>query len=423
MAGLVSEQDSQGQVPSPQRVTDEALTRSLAIIGLDFSDEHRKLMLASVEYARGSYDSLRRTKVPLDTDLPFSFCPALPGFEIPSGASRFRPSKLARAERPSSLEELAFEPVTLLSALVRSRKVTSVELTTMYLNRLKRYSPKLNCLVTLTEATAMKQAERADREIGGGKYRGPLHGIPYGAKDLFATKGTTTSWGSKQFEHQVFDCDATVISKLDAAGAVLLGKLSMGALAKGALWFRGLTKNPWNTDLDSGGSSAGPAAATSAGLVGFSIGTETQGSLVTPAKVCGVTGFRPTYGRVSRHGAMALTWSMDKVGPICRSAEDCALVLKAIHGPDGKDRSVVEAPFHWHAEAPVRAMKIGYLKAEFDKAEGDRKRIYDAAIEDLRRAGLRWNASNCQNLMQARSGSCWLRRPRPLSTTSLATAR
>ena len=207
----------------------------------------------------------------------------------------------------------------------------------MYLERLKKYGGKLECVITLTEEIAMKQAQEADREIEAGKYRGPLHGIPYGAKDLLAVKGIRTTWGSVPFKDQVFDYDATVIQRLRDAGAVLVAKLTMGELAWGDVWFGGKTRNPWDTKQGSSGSSAGSASATAAGLVAFAIGTETWGSIVSPSTVCGTTGLRPTYGRVSRTGAMALSWSMDKIGPICRTVEDCALVFNAIYGPDGLD--------------------------------------------------------------------------------------
>ena len=245
----------------------------------------------------------------------------------------------------------------------------------MYLDRLKKYSPKLNCVVTLTEELALAQAAQADKEIRAGKYKGPLHGIPWGAKDLFATKGIPTTWGAAPYEKQVFDYDATVVERLRDAGAVLVAKLSLGALAQGDRWFRGQTKNPWNPDTSSGGSSgssAGPGSATAAGLVGFSIGTETRGSIISPSAVNGVVGLRPTYGRVSRYGAMALSWTMDKIGPMCRSVEDCALVFNAIYGPDGRDDTVVDAPFAWNPDMPLSKLRIGYLKAEFEAAPDGR---------------------------------------------------
>ena len=239
----------------------------------------------------------------------------------------------------------------------------------MYIARLKKYGPKLNCVVTLTEDLAMSQAAAAEREIKAGKYRGPLHGIPWGGKDLFATKGIRTTWGAEPFRDQMIDYDATVIERLQNAGAVLVAKLSMGALAQGGRWFAGMTRNPWQVEEDrigSSGSSAGPASATAAGLVGFSIGTETLGSIISPSTRCGVVGLRPTYGRVSRYGAMGLSWTMDKIGPICRGVEDCAAALDAIYGPDGKDLTVGDVPFNWEPETALSKMRIGYLKTEFD---------------------------------------------------------
>ncbi len=275
----------------------------------------------------------------------------------------------------------------------------------MYLGRLKKYGDKLLNVVTLTEELALKQAEAADREIKAGKYRGPLHGIPCGVKDLFATKGIKTTWGAEPYKDQMIDYDSTVVERLREAGAVLVAKLSMGALAQGGRWFKGMTRNPWQpeeTNIGSSGSSAGSASATSAGLVGFAIGTETLGSIVSPSSRCGVTGLRPTYGRVSRYGAMGLSWTMDKIGPICRSVEDCALVLAAIYGPDGHDLTVEDVPFNWNPDRPLSQMKIGYIKAEFEPTAGaggrggnqggqgnseERKKMYADALDVLRKAG------------------------------------
>jgi Asp-tRNA(Asn)/Glu-tRNA(Gln) amidotransferase A subunit family amidase len=287
------------------------------------------------------------------------------------------------------VEELAFLPVTQLGPLVRARLVSSVELTRMYLDRLKRYGPKLNCVVTLTEDVALKQAAEADREIRAGRYRGPLHGIPWGAKDLFATKGIPTTWGAEPYQNQVIDYDATAVERLTKAGAVLVAKLSMGALAQGGLWFGGMTRTPWNPEQSSSGSSAGSASATAAGLVGFSLGTETLGSIISPSIRCGTVGLRPTYGRVSRYGAMALSWTMDKIGPICRSVEDCALVLEAIYGPDGRDLTVADAPFDWEPASGVAGLRIGLLRRDFEGLKDDEKAVYDQVLDDLRRAGLR----------------------------------
>jgi len=263
-------------------------------------------------------------------------------------------------------DDLAFAPISELGRLLRTRQTTSLDLTRMYLDRLKRYDAKLHFVITLLEDRALAQARQADAEIAAGKCRGPLHGIPWGAKDLLAVKGAPTTWGAGGFEQQRFDADATVVERLDAAGAVLVAKLTLGALAMGDKWFGGRTRNPWNPKQGSSGSSAGSASAVSAGCVGFAIGSETLGSISSPSTRCGVTGLRPSFGRVPRTGAMALSWTMDKLGPLARSAEDCALVLEAICGPDGKDTAAADQPFAWPARADLTALRVGYLKSEFD---------------------------------------------------------
>jgi Asp-tRNA(Asn)/Glu-tRNA(Gln) amidotransferase A subunit family amidase len=268
---------------------------------------------------------------------------------------------------PKNLDDLAFASVRELAELVRTKKVSSIALTEMYLGRLKKNDPALKFVVTLTEERARAQAKKADEEIAAGKYRGPLHGLPWGAKDLLSTKGYRTTWGAGGFETQIFDEDATVVKRLDKAGAVLVAKLTLGALAQGDVWFGGVTRNPWNTNQGSSGSSAGPASATAAGCVAFGIGSETLGSISSPSTRCGCTGLRPSFGLVPRTGAMALSWSMDKLGPICRTVEDCALVLHAIYGPDGSDRTVQPAAFNWDANLDWRKLRVGYLKADFEK--------------------------------------------------------
>jgi Asp-tRNA(Asn)/Glu-tRNA(Gln) amidotransferase A subunit family amidase len=282
------------------------------------------------------------------------------------------------------MESWAFASVRQLGIALRAHKVTSLALTKMYLARMKRYAPTLHFLITLTEDRALTQAEAMDRELSTGRDRGPLHGIPWGAKDLLAVKGYPTTWGAAGFENQHFDEDAEVVKRLDAAGAVLVAKLSMGALAQGDLWFGERTRNPWNTKQGSSGSSAGSASAVSAGCVGFAIGTETFGSISSPSTRCGVTGLRPSFGLVPRTGAMALTWSMDKIGPIARSVEDCALVLNAIYGPDGHDQSVQPAPFHADLTLDTRKLRVGYLKSSFDTPKPSEKPtpadLYDAAL-------------------------------------------
>lgn len=276
-------------------------------------------------------------------------------------------------ELPENIEELAFYSVADLSVLIKDHKVSSLQLTEVFLERLKKYGDTLQCVITLTEELALKQARRADEEITVGNYRGPLHGIPYGIKDLFAVKGYKTTWGAEPYKNQVIDQDATVVKKLEEAGAVLVAKLSMGALAWGDVWFGGVTKNPWNLKQGSSGSSAGSASATAAGLVAFAIGTETLGSIVSPSNRCGATGLRPTFGRVSRTGGMNLSWSMDKIGPICRSAQDAALVFNAIRGADGIDQVVKEAAFNYQPIDDLSGLKVGYLKDLFDAEYGNKR--------------------------------------------------
>jgi Asp-tRNA(Asn)/Glu-tRNA(Gln) amidotransferase A subunit family amidase len=270
-------------------------------------------------------------------------------------------------ELPDDLEDLAFWSVRDLAELIRTRQVTSAQLTRMYLERLKKHGPTLECVITLTEQRALESAARADAEIAAGRYRGLLHGIPYGAKDLLAVEGYKTTWGAEPYRDQMIDETATVVKKLDEAGAVLVAKLTLGALAWGDVWYGGMTKNPWNLEQGSSGSSAGSASSTSAGLVAFAIGTETWGSIVSPCTRCGVTGLRPTFGRVSRTGAMALSWSMDKIGPICRTVEDCAIVFDVIRGPDGADPTIVDAPFRYRFDEDIHALRIGFLPEDFER--------------------------------------------------------
>jgi Asp-tRNA(Asn)/Glu-tRNA(Gln) amidotransferase A subunit family amidase len=377
------------QTPGPQ-FTREQLRQALSLAGLEFKDEQLDMMLPSVSRSANNYTGLRKIAVPLDTDPAFRFDPLLAGKAMPA-AGKFQPAANKTGLAFKNVEDLAFAPVAILANLLRRKKLTSRELTRMYLDRLKKHSPVLLCTITLTESLALEQAACADAEIRQGKYKGPLHGIPYGAKDLFATKGIKTTWGAEPFQEQLLDFNATVIDKLEKAGAVLLAKLSMGALAQGGLWFGGMTKTPWNIEQTSSGSSAGSASATAAGLVAFSLGTETLGSIISPSTRCGVTGLRPTFGRVSRAGAMALCWTMDKVGPICRTIEDCMLVLREIQGADGKDLSVHGgAPLAWNPRDGVADLKVGVLQRDFDRQpQGPRKKIYEDALAALRKAGVK----------------------------------
>lgn len=376
--------------------TEEITTADVAAVdrvaGRTNTEAHRRQMLKSLAETRDGLKAMRAATLS-ETDAPaFSFDPRLPGMRIPSGRSVCRMSAGPAPAYDGNPESLAFATTVQLSRLIRARAIRSVDLTRMYLDRLRRLGPQLHCVVNLTEELALAQAERADREIASGRYRGPLHGIPWGAKDLLATRGIPTTYGVKPFERQVFDYDATVVRRLEEAGAVLVAKLSLGELAMGDVWFGGLTRNPWKPDTGSSGSSAGPASALAAGLVGFAIGSETLGSIVSPSVQCGCTGLRPTFGRVSRHGAMPLSWTMDKLGPMSRGVEDCALVLGAIHGPDGHDGSVVDAPFRWNPSARLSDLRVGYDEAAFrEVTEGkdkDAARSYSEALDVLRGLGI-----------------------------------
>jgi Asp-tRNA(Asn)/Glu-tRNA(Gln) amidotransferase A subunit family amidase len=346
-------------------ITKGMLREAAAVAGLKFTDTQLGRMLAGVNQNLSKYAEIQKVRLENSVAPPLYFNPIVPGMKIDRTKRAFRTSTPPEVKRPVNLEEAAFWPATHLAELVRTKQVSSVELTEMYLSRLKRYNSKLFCAVTITEELAMRQAREADREIAAGRYRGPLHGIPYGVKDLAAAKGYPVTWGAAPFKSRIIDEDATVVSRLNDAGAVLVAKLATGELALDDVWFGGQTKNPWDLSMGSQGSSAGPGSATAAGLVGFSIGTETGGSIVEPSGICGVTGLRPTYGRVSRNGFMALSWSLDKIGPMCRSVEDCALVLQAIQGPDDRDLSVQDVPFNWDANLDIRKLRVGYLKGAF----------------------------------------------------------
>jgi Asp-tRNA(Asn)/Glu-tRNA(Gln) amidotransferase A subunit family amidase len=361
------------QQQAPPRIDPATLDCAEKVFGVDFTAAEEEQAAQGVNRNLSSYEQLRELEIPLDTEPAITFHPYLPG-QKPKGAAtpgaKIKVTLRPPAARSSSIEDLAFLPITALAPLLQRRDVSATDLTKMYLGRLKKYGPKLNCVVTLTEDLALAQAAQADQEIRSGKYKGPLHGIPWGAKDLFATKGIPATWGAAPFQNQVFDYDATIVERLREAGAVLVAKLSMGALAQGDNWFRGQTKNPWNLERGSSGSSAGPGSATAGGLVVFGIGTETRGSIISPSAENGVTGLRPTYGRISRYGAMALSWTMDKIGPMCRSVEDCALVFNAIYGPDGRDETTADAPFVWNPDIPLSKLRIAYVKNEFDPPPG-----------------------------------------------------
>ena len=361
------------------KVTSDMVQRAEWVSGLEFSDDQRTLMLDDLNRRFDGIQSLREVQIGNGVPPALNF---LPQAKIPPNVRNKRavaePIELAAPRRPTSEDDLAYLPITELAALLRTGRVSSVELTRMYLERLRRYDPLLHCVITLTEESALRQARQADREIAAGRYRGALHGIPWGAKDLLAFPDYPTTWGAKPYKDQDRAEKATVISRLEEAGAVLVAKLAVGALAWGDVWFDGKTRNPWNVDQGSSGSSAGPAAAVAAGLVGFGIGTETWGSIVSPCTRCGATGLRPTFGRVSRYGCMALSWSMDKIGPITRSVEDAAIVFSAIHGRDGLDDTAVDQPFSWPPR-DVRTLRVGFVESMFDQ-----KRLENVEDEERR---------------------------------------
>lgn len=347
-------------------INPESIAAAGKLIGLTFTDAEIDMMLDGLGEQLTDYERMRA--YPIDNSVPpaLSLNPLPLGFQLPRAPSELNWDQPDQ-RLPQDINELAFYSLPQLAALIQSRQITSLELTRFFLDRLKQYGDTLQCVITLTEDRALEQARIADEEIAAGNYKGPLHGIPYGAKDLLSVPEYATTWGAKPYENQRRKELATVIRKLDEAGAILVAKLTMGALAWGDVWFGGTTKNPWDLEQGSSGSSAGSASATAAGLVPFSIGTETWGSIVSPATRCGDTGLRPTYGRVSRYGAMALSWSMDKIGPICRSAEDCARVFAAIQGPDTQDQTLIDAPFSYGASPDFATLSFAYLEAEFEE--------------------------------------------------------
>lgn len=351
-------------VSDGESLSTEMLKQAEWIADIELTDEEREETISGLE--KSLKDARRVREFPVDYNTPPSVLFQPDPFLRPTEpVVRNQAVSFAKTiEKPSSSNALAFLPVSQLATLIRSKKIKSVELTRLYLERLRKFDPLLHCVVTLTESLALKQAEQADREIASGKYRGPLHGIPWGAKDLMAVEGYPTSWGATPYKDQQFDHTATVAERLEQAGAVLVAKLSLGALAMGDKWMGRTTRNPWNPSQGSSGSSAGSACAAVAGLVGFTIGTETLGSIVSPSRRCGATGLRPTFGRISRYGMMPLSWTMDKAGPICRSVEDCALVLDAVHGSDGKDPSATDQPFDWQTPMPdLSGVRVGYVRS------------------------------------------------------------
>jgi Asp-tRNA(Asn)/Glu-tRNA(Gln) amidotransferase A subunit family amidase len=378
---------AQVQEQGASKVTPEMLAHALEVAGLEFTDEQRQAILNGVNRNLTTYAELRAIHIDPNVAPPLYYSPLVPGTKLDRVSKPFRASAARAVKRPSSLDEVAFWPIADLAHLLKSRQATSVELTRMYLDRLHRYNGTLNFVVTFTDDLAMQQAKQADQEIAAGKYRGPLHGIPWGCKDIIAVPGYPTQWGSAALKGQTFEAEATVVRLLREAGAVLVAKLTTGELASGDQWFGGRTNSPWDPKEGSSGSSAGPASATAAGCVAFGLGTETSGSILSPSTICGVTGLRPTFGRVSRYGAMTLAWTEDRLGPICRTAEDCATVFHAIARTDEQDLSVIDLPFNYDAGIDIRKLRVGYLAAGFDEANRDAEwKKNDAQVLDTLRA-------------------------------------
>ena len=364
-------------------VTVETIRCAEEVAGLSFTDEEREQLLEDLIEQSEDFDQLR------SLTLANNVHPALlfdPGGDVPKGGAGMQWESEAPAQ-PESATDLAFLPVAGLAPLLRSRQVTSVQLTELYLSRLLEYGSKLEAVITLTEKRAFQEAARADVELDAGVWRGPLHGVPYGAKDLLSVKGYPTTWGATPFREQVIDEDAAVIERLSSAGAVLVAKLSLGALAWGDVWYGGKTRNPWNLEQGSSGSSAGSAAAVAAGLVGFALGSETLGSIVSPSTRCGVTGHRPTFGQVSRYGAMTLAWSMDKLGPMARSALDCALIFDAIRGVDPRDPATKDATFAFNNSQDPSGLRVGFLEVAFNEDYSNRE-ADEAVLEVLSSMGV-----------------------------------
>jgi Asp-tRNA(Asn)/Glu-tRNA(Gln) amidotransferase A subunit family amidase len=389
LPGVLWSQVQQQDSAAP-RITAPMLKDALALSGVDFTEDDQRALLQAANQNLTRYEEARKVHIPNDVAPPFYFSPLTPGMKVNRERHPVRFSA-PKVKRPANLEDVAFWPIVQLSQLLRTKQVTSVELTQMYLARLHRYNEKLNCVVTFLDDVAMAQAKQADAEIKAGKHRGPLHGIPWGAKDIIAVKGYKTTWGSGAYKDQMIDEEASVVEMLRDAGAVLIAKLTTGELAQGDQWFGGQTKSPWNLNEGSSGSSAGPASATAAGLVAFGIGSETSGSILSPSGRCGVTGLRPTFGRVSRYGVMTLSWTQDRLGPLCRYAEDCAVVMSVIAKPDNRDLSVSELPFNWNVRmADVKKLRVGYLKDAFDETRDPvSKKNEEATLAQVQALGVK----------------------------------
>jgi Asp-tRNA(Asn)/Glu-tRNA(Gln) amidotransferase A subunit family amidase len=386
----LASQNAEASQSATFKIDDTMIDEAAFLAGVSITPGQKHDMLIALNQQLRGIKNVRKLKLPNNVPPAFRFDPLLTN-QFPTEPEPVRTEKaisqapnIADSEIPKNLESLAYSSVRELGELLRRQKITAVDLTQMYLSRLKRFDSQLHFLITLTDERALAQAKEVDRDIAAGRYRGPLHGIPWGAKDLLAVKNYPTTWGAGGFQRQVIDTDATVVKRLDEAGAILVAKLTLGALASGDKWYGGRTRNPWNPDQGSSGSSAGSGSATGSGCVAFAIGSETRGSISSPSTRCGTTGYRPTFGFVPRTGAMALAWTMDKLGPICRSAEDCALVMQAIYGPDGSDLTVHPAPFSWDANFDWGSLRIGYAKNAFEPPKLEDTPPDDASPEELK---------------------------------------
>ncbi len=357
------------QKAEEEKITILLVKQAQKIMGLDFTDIEADSMLTDLEGQRKSMLAIRKLNIPNSVSPALNFNPLPVAYQFPDKVNYFKASNEANLKLPKSKDDLAFFTVRQLAELIRTKQISSVELTRFFIERIKKYDSRLQFAITITEERALRNAKKADAEIAAGKYKGLLHGIPFGAKDLLAVKEYKTTWGAVPYKDQNIDVDATVITKLESAGAILIAKMTLGELAMGDVWFGGKTKNPWDLNRGSSGSSAGSASAVAAGCMPFAIGSETLGSIVSPSSECGTTGLRPSFGRISKYGAMALSWSMDKLGPITRSVEDCAIVFNAIQGTDDKDLSLISAAFNYSSPigSSLKGFRIGYIPSEFNK--------------------------------------------------------
>ncbi len=368
-------------------LTTKDIQSAAKVLDLSFTQKEIDTMYDGVKENLAGYKLMHKQSLKNSVPMSLWQSPVLPGMHFNEKQLPVKWNIPSNVQMPANKNDLAFYNLLQLASLIKNKKISSVALTQFFIERIKKHGDTLQCVISITEDLAMQQAQEADAEMDGGKYRGPLHGIPYGLKDLFSVKGTKTTWGAAPYKNQTIDEDAFVYTQLKEAGAVLIAKFTLGALAMGDYWFGGRTKNPWNTGTGSSGSSAGSTSATVAGLVPFAIGTETWGSIVSPSSTCGATGLRPTFGSISRSGAMTLSWSLDKVGPICRSAEDAAVVFNYIHGTDGYDMSAVNKPFNYKQNTDIKKLKVAYAKNYFDKIT-DTSRSEWKVLETYKKMGV-----------------------------------